>query len=42
MEVAPEVRGRAVRVRDSKDRSGPVLEFPAVAWGAFVKGAPMA
>ncbi|MEH0932886.1 DUF397 domain-containing protein [Micromonospora sp. NPDC007208] len=27
-----------VAVRDSKDRSGPVLAFGAVAWRAFVLG----
>jgi hypothetical protein len=25
-----------VRVRDSKDRTGPVLSFPATAWRAFL------
>lgn len=31
------VEGR-VAVRDSKDRSGPVLVFPPTAWGSFVAG----
>lgn len=33
-----EVRRRAdvVQVRDSKDRSGPILTFPAAAWSALV------
>lgn len=38
VEVAKETAGRAVRVRDSKDRSGPVLEFNSRAWTAFVEG----
>ncbi|PZF83779.1 DUF397 domain-containing protein [Micromonospora deserti] len=36
VEVAA-VDGR-VAVRDSKDRQGPVLAFPASAWHAFVTG----
>ncbi|MFG1951544.1 DUF397 domain-containing protein [Micromonospora sp. NPDC048830] len=36
VEVAP-ADGR-VAVRDSKDRSGPVLVFPPSAWAAFVAG----
>lgn len=32
------VDGR-VAVRDSKDRGGPVLAFPAPSWRAFVTGA---
>ncbi|SCG68530.1 DUF397 domain-containing protein [Micromonospora halophytica] len=36
VEVAT-VDGR-VAVRDSKDRPGPVLVFPAPAWAAFVTG----
>lgn len=31
------VEGR-IAVRDSKDRGGPVLAFPAPAWRAFVDG----
>ncbi|MEH0973231.1 DUF397 domain-containing protein [Micromonospora sp. CPCC 205546] len=30
--------GDRVAVRDSKDRPGPVLAFPAPAWHAFVDG----
>ncbi|WP_433392518.1 DUF397 domain-containing protein [Micromonospora sp. KLBMP9576] len=30
--------GDRVAVRDSKDRPGPVLAFPAPAWRAFVTG----
>jgi hypothetical protein len=30
---------KAVAVRDSKDRSGPVLIFTAAEWDAFVAGA---
>jgi hypothetical protein len=29
-----------VAVRDSKDRSGPVLAFPPTAWRAFVRDLP--
>ena len=36
VEVAAEVAGRAVRVRDSKDRTGPVLEFTDAQWRAFL------
>jgi hypothetical protein len=32
-------RGDAVDVRDSKDRSGPVLVFTSAEWAAFVAGA---
>jgi hypothetical protein len=28
----------AVQVRDTKDRTGPVLSFPADAWQRFVAG----
>ena len=28
----------AVQVRDTKDRTGPVLSFPAEAWHGFVAG----
>jgi hypothetical protein len=28
----------AVQVRDTKDRSGPVLSFPADAWRGFITG----
>jgi hypothetical protein len=31
--------GAAVAVRDSKDRSGPVLVFTPAEWSAFVAGA---
>ncbi|MBO4204733.1 DUF397 domain-containing protein [Micromonospora echinofusca] len=31
--------GEVVAVRDSKDRSGPVLTFPRTAWRTFVDGA---
>ncbi|KAB1139785.1 DUF397 domain-containing protein [Micromonospora sp. DSM 115977] len=30
--------GDRIAVRDSKDRPGPVLAFPASAWRAFVTG----
>ena len=30
--------GAVVGVRDSKDRGGPVLAFPAGAWAAFLAG----
>jgi len=30
---------QAIQVRDSKDRSGPVLTFTAKEWAAFVGGA---
>jgi hypothetical protein len=28
----------SVQVRDTKDRSGPVLSFPASAWQGFITG----
>jgi len=31
--------GGAVEVRDTKDRSGPVLEFTPAEWAAFMEGA---
>jgi hypothetical protein len=31
--------GEAVAVRDSKDKTGPVLVFTPGEWGAFVEGA---
>ncbi|HEU5392176.1 MAG TPA: DUF397 domain-containing protein [Streptosporangiaceae bacterium] len=34
IEVA--TRDRAVLVRDSMDRGGPVLQLPAAAWAAFL------
>lgn len=34
IEVA--TRDRAVLVRDSMDRGGPVLQLPAAAWSAFL------
>jgi Domain of unknown function (DUF397) len=30
--------GHQIAVRDSKDRTGPVLSFSPVAWNAFVTG----
>jgi hypothetical protein len=33
------VDGDAVQVRDSKDPGGPVLEFTADEWAAFLDGA---
>jgi hypothetical protein len=36
VEVA--ILDRAIAVRDSKDRSGPVLVFTAAEWDAFVSG----
>lgn len=36
VEVADAVDGSAVLVRDSKDPSGPVLNFGSVSWSAFV------
>ncbi|WP_184728998.1 DUF397 domain-containing protein [Saccharopolyspora phatthalungensis] len=33
---SPSVHPDAVAVRDSKDRDGPVLAFPAASWGAFL------
>lgn len=37
VEVAP-VRGGQLAVRDSKDKSGPVLVFRSEMWQAFVSG----
>ncbi|MEJ3743085.1 DUF397 domain-containing protein [Actinomycetes bacterium KLBMP 9797] len=37
VEVA--VLDRTVAVRDTKDRSGPVLKFTSAEWSAFVAGA---
>jgi hypothetical protein len=31
--------GQAIQVRDSKDRSGPVLTFAPAEWEAFIGGA---
>jgi hypothetical protein len=31
--------GDSVAVRDTKDRSGPVLQFTAASWRAFIAGA---
>ncbi|ASW53184.1 DUF397 domain-containing protein [Plantactinospora sp. KBS50] len=39
VEVADNLPGR-VLVRDSKDRSGPVLTFAPAVWSAFVAGTP--
>ena len=36
VEVA--ILDRGVAVRDTKDRSGPVLQFTPVQWSAFVAG----
>ncbi|WP_326561899.1 DUF397 domain-containing protein [Micromonospora sp. NBC_01796] len=36
VEVADAVDASAVRVRDSKDQTGPVLEFGGVGWRAFI------
>lgn len=36
VEVAGDLAGK-VGLRDSKDRSGPVLTFAPEAWGAFVE-----
>ncbi|WP_341720232.1 DUF397 domain-containing protein [Micromonospora sp. FIMYZ51] len=38
VEVA--IVGGGVAVRDSKDRRGPVLAFPASAWHAFLASLP--
>ena len=38
VEVATNLPG-LVAVRDSKDRSGPVLAFTPSEWGAFIAGA---
>ncbi|SCL15763.1 DUF397 domain-containing protein [Micromonospora inyonensis] len=39
VEAGPVLDGsRRVAVRDSKDRSGPVLVYSATAWTAFVAG----
>lgn len=38
VEVARNLPG-AVAVRDSKDRGGPVLVFPASTWRAFIRAA---
>ena len=37
VEVDATARG-AVRIRDSKDRMGPVLAVKATSWGAFLSG----
>jgi hypothetical protein len=37
VEVAPG-RGGVIRVRDSKDPAGPVLEFARGEWTAFLRG----
>ena len=39
VEVADALDRSAVRVRDSKDRSGPVLSFGGPQWSTFVAGA---
>jgi Domain of unknown function (DUF397) len=39
VEVSADLPG-IVAVRDSKDRTGPVLEFTPEAWRAFVSGLP--
>jgi hypothetical protein len=38
VEVADELTGGSVGVRDSKDRQGPVLAFDPAAWRAFIRG----
>ncbi|MFG2099877.1 DUF397 domain-containing protein [Micromonospora echinaurantiaca] len=38
VEVADNLPG-VVAVRDSKDRSGPMLTFPSDSWAAFVRAA---
>ncbi|MFG1954425.1 DUF397 domain-containing protein [Micromonospora sp. NPDC048830] len=40
VEVADDLPG-VVAVRDSKDRSGPVLTFPPDSWAAFVRAASL-
>lgn len=39
VEVSDAVDGSAARVRDSKDRSGPVLAFSGASWASFIAGA---
>lgn len=39
VEVAPLEAGVAVALRDSKDRSGPVLVFDRARWSDFLSGA---
>ena len=39
VEVADNLPGGQVALRDSKDPSGPVLVFTAAEWAAFVGGA---
>ncbi|MEV0430394.1 DUF397 domain-containing protein [Micromonospora sp. NPDC050495] len=39
VEVSDAVDGTSARVRDSKDRSGPVLSFDAASWTSFIDGA---
>jgi hypothetical protein len=38
VEVADAIDGSVVKVRDSKDRSGPALTFGSSAWQAFIRG----
>ena len=40
VEVATGLTGDLVGVRDSKDRSGPVLAFDAYSWRVFLAGMP--
>ncbi|MFC8850703.1 MULTISPECIES: DUF397 domain-containing protein [unclassified Micromonospora] len=39
VELSDAVDGRVMRVRDSKDRTGPVLSFDHDGWTAFIAGA---
>ncbi|MCW3838527.1 DUF397 domain-containing protein [Micromonospora yasonensis] len=39
VEVSDAVDGSTMLVRDSKDRSGPVLTFDSAGWTAFIAGA---
>ncbi|MBF9135227.1 DUF397 domain-containing protein [Plantactinospora sp. S1510] len=38
VEFRDAVNGVNVQIRDTKDRTGPVLTFSATAWKAFVRG----
>ncbi|SCG15541.1 protein of unknown function [Micromonospora echinofusca] len=39
VEVSDAVDGSVMRVRDSKDKTGPVLAFTGEGWAAFIAGA---
>ncbi len=41
VEAGPCSCGDSIRVRDSKDREGPVLTFTHAEWDAFVAGAKL-